>query len=186
MIWRFAPSLDLCRWGLLWSGLDVDLRSQTYEIRTMKTLKWPVFTSSVLESLDGVWHEPDTAKEPTTLLLVDLPLVPHTYHNGIHLAYVPAEDVGSLSGSHPDCTCATYKSKCWFHFGSREDLQVSVLWHCPEPSTLTLANGSGRRNRSFLARFLAQSTGYRGKRDGIQLIGLMVSLCLKECLRLPL
>jgi len=52
----------------------------------------------------------------------------------------------------------THKSKCWFHFGSREDLQVSVLWHWPEPSTLTLAKGSGSRNRSFLARFLAQST----------------------------
>lgn len=51
-----------------------------------------------------------------------------------------------------------YRSKCWFHLGSSEDLQVSVLWHCPEPSTLTLAKGSGSLNRSFLARFLAQRT----------------------------
>ena len=53
----------------------------------------------------------------------------------------------------------TYRSKCWFHLGSNEDLQVSVLWHWPDPSTLTLANGSGKRNRSFFARFLAHSTG---------------------------
>lgn len=52
----------------------------------------------------------------------------------------------------------SYRSKCWFHLGSSEDLQVSVLWHCPEPSTLTLAKGSGSLNRSFLARFLAQRT----------------------------
>lgn len=52
----------------------------------------------------------------------------------------------------------SYRSKCWFHLGSNEDLQVSVLWHWPDPSTLTLANGSGKRNRSFFARFLAHST----------------------------
>lgn len=28
-------------------------------------------------------------------------------------------------------------------------LQVSVLWHCPEPSTLILANGSGRPKTKY-------------------------------------
>lgn len=35
---------------------------------------------------------------------------------------------------------------------------VSVEWHCPEPSTTTLANGSGSRKKSFFTKFFAQST----------------------------
>ena len=89
-------------------------------------------------------------------------VVPNTDSDGIHFSNVTikkSKNVGhqTRSGSiNNDYT--TYRSKCWFHLGSRDDLQVSVLWHWPEPSTLTLAKGSGSRNRSFLARFLAQST----------------------------
>ena len=40
-----------------------------------------------------------------------------------------------------------YKSKCWFHLGSRVDLMMSVEWHCPLPSTTILAKGSGNSGR---------------------------------------
>lgn len=71
----------------------------------------------------------------------------------------------------------SYRSKCWFHFGSNDDLQVSVLWHWPEPSTITLANGSGRRKRSFFARFFAHRTFVGGQNRKISLISENLSTC---------
>ena len=37
-------------------------------------------------------------------------------------------------------------------------LQTLVEWHCPEPSTMILAKGSGNLKRLLLERLLAQRT----------------------------
>ena len=52
----------------------------------------------------------------------------------------------------------TYKSYLSFHFGSRVFLHTFVEWHCPDPSTIILAKGSGSLNRLLLAKFFAHST----------------------------
>lgn len=47
-------------------------------------------TACILQTLDGIGHDTDAAKETTTLLLVNLSVVPDTDGNCIHFPYIPA------------------------------------------------------------------------------------------------